>query len=190
MEILLDCGAWSAFNLGQCIDLNAYISFVKANKSLIHRCVSLDEIPGDFGNREWRRDEIGAAAAASYTNHQKMKGAGLNPLPVFHQDEDFRWMDKYLEDGEDYIGLSASQRSGRSEKLTWLRECSKLLCSQGRSLVRTHGLGETSTLICHEFPFTTVDSTRWFIAPAYGQIPIPICCMEGQITRTTRKSCL
>ena len=42
--------------------------------------------------------------------------------------------------------------------------------------MRTHGLGETSTLICHEFPFTTVDSRRWFLAAAYGQIPIPIYC--------------
>ena len=38
-----------------------------------------------------------------------MKEAGLNPLPVFHQDEEFRWLKKCLEDGEDYICLSASQ---------------------------------------------------------------------------------
>ena len=42
--------------------------------------------------------------------------------------------------------------------------------------MRTHGLGETSTLNCHEFPFTTVDSRRWFLAAAYGHIPIPIYC--------------
>ena len=177
MDILLDSGALSAFNLGEYIDLDDYVGFVKANNGLIYRCVNLDKIPGDFGIREWRHDRIDAAAAASYANHQKMKEeAGLNPLPVFHQDENFRWLEKYLDDGEDYICLSASQRSRRSEKLTWLRECSKLLCSQGRPLVRTHGLGETSTLICHQFPFTTVDSRRWSIAAAYGQIPIPIYC--------------
>ena len=42
--------------------------------------------------------------------------------------------------------------------------------------MRTHGLGETSTLICHQFPFTTVDSGRWFIAAVHGQIPIPRYC--------------
>ena len=173
MDILVDSGAFSAFNLGERIDLDAYIGFVKANKGLIYRCVNLDEIPGDFGIREWRPEKIEAAAAASYANQQKMKEAGLNPIPVFHQDEHFRWLEKYLADGEDYICLSASQRSGPSEKLTWLGDCFKLLCSQGRPLVRTHGLGETSTLICHQFPFTTVDSRRWFLAAAYGQIPIP-----------------
>ena len=173
MDMLVDSGAFSAFNRGECIDLDDYIRFVKRNNSLIYRCVSLDVIPGNFGNREWRRDRIEAAAAASYANQQKMKEAGLNPLPVFHQDEDFHWLRKYLEDGEDYICLSASQSAGRREKLTWLRKCSKVLCPQGRPLVRTHGLGETSTLICHQFPFTSVDSTRWFLAAAYGHIPIP-----------------
>ena len=83
---------------------------------------------------------------------------------------------KYLEDGEDPICLSASSRSAPPEKLTWLGNCSQLLGSQGRPPVRTHGLGETSTLNCHEFPFTTVDSRRWFLAAAYGHIPIPIYC--------------
>ena len=30
MDILLDSGAFSAFNLGKCIDLDDYIGFVKA----------------------------------------------------------------------------------------------------------------------------------------------------------------
>ena len=133
-------------------------------------------IPGNFGSRESRPDEIEAAEAASYANQQKIKEAGLNPIPVFHQDENFRWLEKYLADNEKYICLSASQRAWQRDKLTWLRDCSKLLCSQGRPIVRTHALGETSTLICHEFPFTTVDSRRWFLTAAYGQIPVPIYC--------------
>ena len=107
MDILLDSGAFSAFNLGEHIDLDDYIGFVKANKGLIYRCINLDKIPGNFGIREWRPEGIEAAAAASYANHQKMKEAGLNPIPVFHQDENFRWLEKYLADGEDYICLSA-----------------------------------------------------------------------------------
>ena len=121
MDILLDSGAFSAFNLGERIDLDDYVGFVKANKGLIYRCINLDVIPGNFGNREWRPEAIEAAAAASYANQQKMKEAGLNPIPVFHQDENFRWLEKYLADDEDYICLSASQRAGRPEKLTWLR---------------------------------------------------------------------
>ena len=54
MDILLDSGAFSAFNRGERIDLDDYIGFVKANESLIYRCINLDEIPGDFGSREWR----------------------------------------------------------------------------------------------------------------------------------------
>jgi hypothetical protein len=176
MDILLDSGAFSAFNRGEPINLDDYIGFVKANKDLIHRYVNLDVIPGNFGSREWRPEEIEAKAADSYANHQKMKDAGLNPMPVFHQDEKLRWLEKYAADGEDYICLSPSQSARRREKLSWLRICFKILSSQGRPLVRTHGLGETSALICHEFPFTTVDSRRWFLAAAYGQIPVPIYC--------------
>ena len=54
MDILLDSGAFSAWNLGECIDLDAYIGFVKANNGLIYRFINLDKIPGNFGNREWR----------------------------------------------------------------------------------------------------------------------------------------
>ena len=83
------------------------------------------------------------------------------------------------------------RESGRREKLTWLGDCSKLLCSQGRPLVRTHALGETSTLICHQFPFTTVDSRRWSIAAAYGQIPIPtLLRREAGLYGSTRELCL
>ena len=176
IQTLVDSGGYSAWKLGQRIDLDAYIGFVKSNEDFIRHYVNLDVIPGSFGSREWRPEEIEAAAAASYANQQKMKEAGLNPIPVVHQDESPRWVERYLADGERYIGLSLSQRAGRREKLTCLREWSKILCSQGRPLVRTHGLGETSALISHEFPFTSVDSTRWSLAAAYGQIPIPICC--------------
>ena len=194
MDILLDSGAFSTFNRGKPIDLNAYIGYVKANTSLIYRCVSLDVIPGNFGNREWRPKKI-EAAAASDANQQKMKEAGLKPMAVFHQDEHIDWLKKYLEDGDDYICFSAFQRSGRREKLTWLDRCFNLYCSRARPLVRIHGLGETSTLICHQFPFTTVDSRRWFLAAAYGHIPIPIYCsgkpdyrVDPQIVFMTEKT--
>ena len=177
MDILLDSGAFSAWNLGERIDLDDYIGFVKANKGLIYRCINLDKIPGDFGIREWRPDGDrggGGGVLREPAKDEREPGSTRSRFST-RMKTSAGWRN-ISTDGEDYICLSASQRSRRSEKLTWLRECSKLLCSQGRPLVRTHGLGETSTLICHQFPFTTVDSRRWFIAAAYGQIPIPIYC--------------
>ena len=94
MDILARLGGFSAFNRGKPIDLNAYIGYVKANTSLIYRCVDLDVIPGNFGNREWRPKKIEAAAAASDANQQKMKEAGLKPMAVFHQDEAHRPAEK------------------------------------------------------------------------------------------------
>ena len=45
MDILLDSGAFSAWNRGERIDLSAYIDFVKANKGLNFRYINLDVIP-------------------------------------------------------------------------------------------------------------------------------------------------
>ena len=89
-----------------------------------------------------------------------MKEAGLHPIPVFHQGENWLWLEKMLKDGETYIGLSTGgqHRQPRPSIYRWLDQCFSRLCdAQGRPLVRIHGFGITSRLLLLRYPCTTVE---------------------------------
>ena len=169
-SIILDCGAYSAANQDIELDLGEYAQFLRDNASKTEAYISLDVIPGTIRGREWRADRIEAAAAQSYRHQQILKDRGFSPVPVFHQDEIFSWLERYLADGEPYIALSTNKTAHRKEHMEWLDDCFAIL--KGAS-VKTHGLGLTSNLICERHPWTSLDSGRWFKAAAYGQVLVP-----------------
>ncbi len=75
--VILDCGAFSAFRQGVDLNVDDYIAYVRRNSEFLHAYASLDVISGTNGHED--------SAARSYENHQRMKDAGLTPIPVFHQ---------------------------------------------------------------------------------------------------------
>jgi hypothetical protein len=103
-----------------------------------------------------------------------MLDAGLRPIPVFHQGERLHWLQKYLEDKEPYIGLSASKFVRIDEQQRWLDMVFNLLTDKdGHPYVKTHGFALTSFTHLTAYPWYTVDSTTWSMTPGYGQIIIP-----------------
>jgi hypothetical protein len=169
--IFLDSGAFSAWGKGVTIDLDSYIAFVRRHETLLHAYVNLDVIPGQYGEREQKLERIEAAAASSYRNQQRMKDAGLRPIPVFHQDESFHWLKRMLDDGEPCIALSPHHRAHRHEIIGWLDHCFAILTGKGRPPL-VHGLGVTSPLILRRYLWATVDSAAWSKRAGWGQIPI------------------
>lgn len=172
VKCILDSGAYSAWGQGIEIDLRDYIRYVQEHKHLLESYVNLDSIPAKK-TLEARE----AAARQSYKNQQVMKEAGLHPIPVFHQGENWLWLEKMLKDGETYIGLSTGgqHRQPRPSIYRWLDQCFSRLCdAQGRPLVRIHGFGITSRLLLLRYPCTTVDSTTWELLAGYGQIVVPM----------------
>src|SRR5262245_61823251 len=119
---MIDSGAYSAWKRDQPIDLAAYIKFLKRFGAYIDVAVSLDVIPGERGEYEFDQQCIEAAAQQSYENHLRMKDTGLRPVPVYHQGDDVRWLHRYLDDGETYVGLSPYKRQGRKGQTAWLDE--------------------------------------------------------------------
>ena len=136
----------------------------------------LDLIAGSEGRREQRTEYIEQSASQSYANQQEMRAAGLTPIPVFHRGENFKWLEQMLRDGETYVALAPLPwGTHRFEIMRWLHHCfSRLTDSNGRPLVKVHGLGVTSDRICHGFPWTSVDSRTWLIGPGTGQIQVPL----------------
>ena len=100
-----------------------------------------------------------------------MKEAGLSPIPVFHQDEDFDWLQRYCRDGESYIALAPSKRLAH-RCIPWVDDCFALISDFPR--VRVHGLGTTSPLIAHRYKWASLDFGTWFRQPAAALIPIPL----------------
>ena len=173
-QIFLDSGAFSAFSQGQPIDVNNYTRFLKRYQHLVDRYASLDVIPGTDGQRTADPGRREAAAKQSYRNHQIMKDAGLSPIPVVHHDDRLCWLERYLKDGEPYIGLSPIKRS-LHDAIRFLDAAFGLMKDgSGRTTVKTHGFGVTTALLCKEYPWTSVDSATWLKAAGTGQILVPI----------------
>ena len=174
VSLLCDSGAFSAWTRNESIDLAAYIKFVQEYKHLLWQYVCLDVIPGRLHERR-TPEQLEAGAMASYRNLQIMKDAGLRPIPVFHQQEDFKWLDKMLKDGEDYIGISPLDDTDRRSQVKWMDQCFSVLTdSKGYPLVKTHGFGTTHPLLMFRYPWSSADSTTWVLTPAYGQIYVPV----------------
>jgi hypothetical protein len=174
VNLLLDSGAFSAWSRGEEIDIKKYIRYLRDNEKLLWNYVTLDKIPGEFGKRDNSQEEVERSASQSYKNQQRMKDAGLRPVPVFHQGERLHWLQKYLEDNEPYIGLSASKFVRIDEQQRWLDSVFNLLTDdKGHPYVKTHGFALTSFTHLTAYPWYTVDSTTWSMTPGYGQIIIP-----------------
>lgn len=170
---MLDSGAYSAWSRGAKIDLGEYIEFIRENAKLLDTYVNLDVIPGKRGVRPTLR-EVDWAAAASLENYQTMRAAGLAPIPVFHFGEPFKWLERLLESGTDYISLGGTVGLRTSDKRGFLDRCfTALTNAQGEPVVKVHGLGVSEGQFVTRYPWQSVDSTSWAIAPIYGMILVP-----------------
>lgn len=177
INLFLDSGAYAAWKRNEPIDIYRYIDYIKRNKEYLTSYVNMDVIPGKPGFTP-TTEEVEYSAKQSYTNLQIMKDAGLNPIPVFHQGERFFWLEKLLDDKEDYIGISPAEDMmgwrGISPHI-WLDKAFTYVTDKdGYSLVKTHGFGVTKHQLLIRYPWTTCDSTSWTMIPNYGKIVVPI----------------
>ena len=181
VNLFLDSGAFSAWYHGSSVDLQSYMNFIREHLSIVDNYVSLDTIPGDKGRMDRSQREIEKSAAASYRNQQIMKDAGLSPIPVFHQGERFEWLEKYLKDGEGYIGISPYLRSSNHDIIKWMDNCFSIVTdSLGHPLVKTHGFGATGHQTITRYPWHSVDSTTWAVGAGYGLVKIPQRGRDGK----------
>ena len=173
ISVMLDSGAYTAWTKNQTIPIQAYIEFVRAAEPYLHSYVNLDVIPGALKRpRTWQDTE--AAAAQSYRNLQIMRDAGLRPLPVFHQGEDFAWLERMLKDGENYIGVSTAKNQRRWVQQEWLDIVFAAVTDRaGYPLVRIHGFGSAHFDWLQRYPFYSVDSAGWLKAAINGKVYIP-----------------
>lgn len=173
VRLMLDSGAFTAWTKGEEINLKEYIQYIKDNQSIIDTYFNLDVIPGRKGEKRTPA-MVEKSARLSYDNLQKMRKAGLDPIPVFHQGERFYWLEKMLDDGIDYISLGGLGGQTARESKIWLDKCfTRLTDKEGRAIIKVHGLGVASFNLLKRYPWYTCDATSWARTSAYGFIYVP-----------------
>lgn len=180
VRLMLDSGAFTAWTKGEEINLKEYIQYIKTNSELIDTYFNLDVIPGK-PNQPRTEKIVEEAAEASYKNLKRMVKAGLNPIPVFHQGEKFKWLERMVEDGHDYISLGGLGGQSEPESRMWLDKAwTRLTDTKGRPIrvngkkLKVHGLGVSSFNLLKRYPWYTADATSWALTAAYGNIYVPV----------------
>lgn len=190
-SLLIDSGAFSAWNKGKHIDLPKYIEFVHKttdkfttlNKEV--RAVNLDVIPGSVGKTaslnaiygslatiNANKQVIEEAAKEGYRNLKIMKSEGITPIHVYHQGEDIKWLHRMVEQ-TDYIGVSPANDMPTNSKKRWITSIFEYMYKEGIT-VKTHGFAVWILDIMKDLPWTSCDASTWLLMAARGAIRVPL----------------
>jgi len=147
LSTMLDSGAFSAWQSGKTIDIDALIE--TANLGGWDECVALDVI-GD--------------SAGSVRNSLYMKSKGVNVIPVFHYGEAWSVLADYCA-AFGRVGLSCRFGEPQTKSVAWVEQC---FARQWPHLF--HSFGWVTEKILARVPFDTADTSSWHTAPeVYGR---------------------
>lgn len=185
-SVMVDSGAFSAWNKGKHVDLDKYIAHChaaieKANElGLEIHIVNLDVIPGAAGEsiamtenfcKPENKATIEAAAKQGFKNLRRMQREGINPIHVFHQGEDWKWLDRMVEH-VDYIGISPANDVPTKSRVIWIDSVFEYLHKHNIK-VKTHGFAVHAHKMLIRYPWTSCDSASWRIGAGMGWIFVP-----------------
>ncbi len=141
-EVLLDSGAFTAFNAGKAIEVDDYIEFLRAWKANLFGYFLLDKI----------QDPV-----ATEANWQAMLVAGLSPIPIHVFGEDGVAMDRFFARSP-YVGLGGLRRPSRGKApIEYVKQ--KMVWARGRPV---HWLGYTDEETLRAFrPFSCDSASAW-----------------------------
>lgn len=149
------------------ISLEEYEAFIREHGHRFNVIVALDVInPSDA--------QIGAEG--SYNNWLHMRDAtGFDCIPVYHADDPIEYLDRYMRDGAEYIGIGGVAKTAkgkdRGSNLRVLHNIfDRITDASGAPLVKTHGFAMGTNDTCYKFPWTTVDSATATRAAELGKL--------------------
>ncbi len=105
-----------------------------------------------------------------YKIQKKLESKGIRPLPVFHGDSGFAYLERYIKEGYDFICLGSVKRKW-SQQLQYYGRCFEI-AAKGKN-VKLHGLAVTGYHLAFAFPWYSLDSATWAKNGAYGMIVVP-----------------
>lgn len=151
-DCFLDSGAFTAFTKGVSINIDEYITFIKATKDNWNVYAVLDVI-GDW--------------EATGKNQRYMESKGLQPLPTFHYGSPLEELKRMVEE-YDYIALGGLVPLSlqRKKMENWLDVCFSII----RTKSKVHGFGINSIWVWRRYPFYSVDATSWNQGMKFGRV--------------------
>jgi hypothetical protein len=163
-NVVLDSGAFSADQQNTSVDVYEYIDYIKENKPDIY--FNLDVI-GD--------------AKGSWVHQGIMEAEGLHPLPVFHVEDNIRYLHHCIEH-YDYFALGGMAGGvSESARQRFLDTCWNIICDITTRLpiCKVHGLGLASPLLVARYPWYSIDTASGIHYGRYGIIVIPMMDRKG-----------
>jgi len=136
--LMLDSGAYSAWNCGKVIDLDALTQ--EARQPRWSEVVALDVV-GD--------------ATATLLNAERMQAAGVRAIPVFHIGEPWSMLAQFCA-AFPKVGLSCRFGESLRESYRWLDECFARAWPH-----RFHSFGWVKTDMLRRYPFHSADASSW-----------------------------
>lgn len=152
-KIMLDSGAFTAWNIGKELMVEEYIDYIKRKRD---EGREFDEVIG--------LDRVGDPEYTLRNCRAMKKALGHEVIPVFHIGEDLKWLKIYCKEFEK-VGLSC--RFGEPVKASYhfYEECFHAVWPH-----KYHSFGWTSEKMLESFPFQSADATSFLLAgPRYGR---------------------
>ena len=144
---VMDSGAFSAFNSGKVVDLDAYI---ECCQELLEKDPTLTEI--------YALDVIGDHKA-SLKNAERMWEAGVEAIPTYHLGSPVEAL-KYIAREYPKIAIGGCAREKKPVKMQFIGACFSNVWPK-----RIHGFGLSHEDYVLAFPFESVDATNWELGP-------------------------
>ncbi|MCD4692890.1 MAG: hypothetical protein K8R79_08250 [Calditrichales bacterium] len=98
----------------------------------------------------------------------------LRPIPTVHFKEELIRLQKYLDNGHDYIGLGGLVYKTNNEQCEqWLDQCFDII-NKNKSKIRVHGFGMGKVPFLYKYPWHSVDFRTINQLAGYKKIMIPV----------------
>ena len=154
-RLFVDSGAFSAYTRGVVIDIEEFVEFIKQHEDRLFCYAALDVIGDWKGTRK---------------NYDRMKELGVDPIPCYHYGEPLIELEKYCEDGVEYIALGGAVEyaSSRAKLQEFLDSCWSVL--KDHFPIKVHGFGITAQWALERYPFYSCDSTAAICGGANGRV--------------------
>jgi hypothetical protein len=173
-KVFLDSGAFSMFTQGVKVDLKQYARFIYRMQPIIEVTSNLDAI-GEG------KEQL------SYDNQKQLeswlKPQGIEVQPVHHVRDRDHWLQRYLDEGYDYIFLGGMVPENTATLRVWLDHVwhHYLTNPDGSPKVKVHGFGLTTLELMFRYPWYSVDSTSWVLASRFGGIYLDFPQPDGSV---------
>lgn len=169
-KLFIDSGAFTVSTKGDKINIDEYINYVNGISDYIDIIAPLDVIPKDKYDRTEEASEINYMYMMSKLKHPEKL------IPVFHEGEDWHYLEKILDYGKDYIALGALVGAGASQIDYFLNKAFHIIGDYEKKhnkKIKIHAFGMTSQRLLRSYPIHSADSTSHIMSAAKGSIMTP-----------------